>query len=191
MAAKHPPLVRGCAADVWWSRAAQPPRQAWSDDPPGRLGEQTVPAKDPEGTAVAWAGLYVPTAHHRLWRCGRGRPVSVVTCTVRAGLATDVTAQGQRALGRIWDQASWPVSPAVQAWITAHNRPAKHEGGCRVMRCRCPSQRPWLHPLEPLGVHGQRAVVEPARVLSMAELMPRVCADYPCDLTDPMAQPDC
>ena len=34
MAANHPHLVLGFAADVWWSREAQPPRHAWSDDPP-------------------------------------------------------------------------------------------------------------------------------------------------------------
>ena len=59
------------------------------------------------------------------------------------------------------------------------------------MVCRLPSQSPWLNPLEPKWVHGQRAVVEPARVLSMPELMPRVCTYYPCELPDPMAQPDC
>jgi hypothetical protein len=35
-------------------------------------------------------------------------------------------------------------------------------------------------------VHGKRAVVEPARVLSTAELIKRVCAYYPCELTDPL-----
>ena len=91
----------------------------------------------------------------------------------------------------IWDNASWHVSQAVQAWITTHNRHAKQEGGCRLIVCRLPSKSPWLNPIEPKWVHGKRAVVEPARVLSMTDLMQRVCAYYECELTDPIAQPDC
>jgi hypothetical protein len=153
--------------------------------------EKTVPAKDQEGKAVACDGLYVPTAHHRLLRFVRGRPVSVVTCAFLAWLASYFTAQGKRALVLIWDHASWHVSQTVQAWITAHNRHAKHEGGCRMIVCRLPSKSPWLNPIEPTWVHGKRAVVEPARVLSMTDLMQRVCAYYQCELIDPIAQPDC
>ena len=40
-------------------------------------------------------------------------------------------------------------------------------------------------------VHEQWAVVEPARLLSMAELMQRVGAYYQCEPTDPIAQRDC
>jgi hypothetical protein len=108
-----------------------------------------------------------------------------------AWLATYVAAQGTRALMLIGDHASWHVSAAMQAWIKAHNRHAKHTGGCRVMVCRLPGQSPWLNPIEPTWVHGKRAVVEPARMLSMVELMQRVCASYQCELTDPIAQLDC
>jgi transposase len=114
-----------------------------------------------------------------------------VTGVVLAWLAAYFAAQGQRALLLIWDNAAWHVRQAVQEWIKAHNRTAKHEGGCRVIVCRLPSKSPWLNPIEPKWVHGKRAVVEPARVLSMAELMQRVCAYYQCELTDPSAQPDC
>jgi hypothetical protein len=191
MAATQSDLVLGFEDEVWWSREAQPHMHAWSDDKPVRLVEKTVPAKDPEGKAVACYSLYVPTAHDMLLRFGRGRPVSAVTCTFLAWLATHVTAQGQRALGLLWDTASWHVSQAVQAWITTHNRHAKQEGGGRLMVCRLPRQSPWLNPIEPKWVHGKRAVVEPARVLSMTDLMQRVCAYYECELTDPIAQPDC
>jgi hypothetical protein len=97
----------------------------------------------------------------------------------------------KRALVLIWDHASWHVSQAVQAWIKAHNRHAKQEGGCRLIVCRLPSKSPWLNPIEPKWVHGKRTVVEPARVLSMTDLMQRVCAYYEGELTDPLAQPDC
>ena len=49
MAAKHPDLVLGFEDDVWWGREAQPHMQAWSDDKPVRLVEQTVPAQDSRG----------------------------------------------------------------------------------------------------------------------------------------------
>jgi hypothetical protein len=64
MAVNHPDIALGCEDDVWWSREAQPHMQAWSDDKPIRLVEKAVPAKDPEGKAVACYGLYIPTAHH-------------------------------------------------------------------------------------------------------------------------------
>jgi hypothetical protein len=44
--------------------------------------------------------------------------------------------------------------------------------------------------MKPTWVQGKWAVVDPARVLSRTALMPRVCASDPCELTDPMAQPD-
>jgi hypothetical protein len=68
-----------------------------------------------------------------LVRVVRGRPVSVIPGAGLAWLASYVTAQGTRALVRIGDHASWHVSPTVQAWLTAHHRHAKHEGGCRII----------------------------------------------------------
>ena len=191
MATTHPDLVLGFEDEVWWSREAQPQMHAWSDDKPVPLVDKTVPAKDPESTAMACDGRYVPTANPMLWRFVRGRPVSAVTCAVLAWLAMYFTAQGKRALVRIWDKASWPLSQTVQEWINAHHRQAKHEGGWRLRVCRLPTKSPWLNPIEPKWVHGKRAVVEPTRVLSMAELIQRVCASYQCELTDPIAQPDC
>jgi hypothetical protein len=66
MATQHPNRALGFEDEVWWSREAQPQMHAWSDDKPVRLVEKAVPAKDPEGKAVACDGLYVPTAHHML-----------------------------------------------------------------------------------------------------------------------------
>jgi hypothetical protein len=190
-AANHPDLALGFADEGWGSREAQPQRRAWSGDKPVRLVEKTVPAQAPEGKAVACYGRYGPPANQMLWRCVRGRPVSVVTCAFLAWLAVYFTAQGKRALVLMWDHASWHVSHAVQEWIKAHHRQAKHEGGCRVLVCRLPSKSPWLNPSEPKWVHGKRAVVEPARVRSMAELIQRGWAYYQCELTDPIAQLEC
>ena len=191
MAATPPVRGLGCEADVWGSRAAQPHLHAWSDDKPLRLGAKAGPAKAPEGQAVAWDGFDRPPVHPMLWRVVRGRPVSVVTCAFRAWLVTALTAQGQRARVLIWDTASWHVRQAVQEWINAHNRTAKHAGGCRLMVCRVPSTSPCLNPSEPPWVHGKRAVVEPARVLSRPELRQRICASSQGERMDPIAQPDC
>jgi hypothetical protein len=43
--------------------------------------------------------------------------------------------------------------------------------------------RPCANVVQPDLVHGKRAIVEPARLLSMTELMERVCVYYQCELT--------
>ena len=89
--------------------------------------------------------------------------------------------QGKRALLLVWDNASWHKSTAVRTWIGTHNRTVKAQGqGVRIVACRLPSKSPWLNPIEPKWVHGKRAVLEPARVLTAQELAERVCAYYGC-----------
>jgi hypothetical protein len=55
--ANHPDVVVGFEDDVWWRRAAQPQRHTWRAAQPVRLVDKSVPATDPEGTAVACDGL--------------------------------------------------------------------------------------------------------------------------------------
>ena len=81
----------------------------------------------------------------------------------------------------VWDNASWHISKAVKGWIRAHNQQVKQEGhGVRILACQLPVKAPWLNPIEPKWVHGKRAVVEPARLLTAAELEQRVCAYFGC-----------
>jgi hypothetical protein len=54
--------------------------------------------------------------------------------------------------------------------------------------CRLPSRSPWLNAIEPKWVHGKRAVVEPTRKLTAAELQQRLCAYYRTPLLQPFAQ---
>lgn len=164
---------------------------AWSEDEALRLVEMHVPTDDPDRKAIACYGLYVPTLNQMQLRFVQGRPVSAVTCAFLDWLLADLASQGKRALFMIWDNASWHTSREVRDWIKAHNRKVKRAGGCRLIVCRLPSKSPWLNPIEPKWVHGKRAIVEPARLLSMPELMQRVCADYQCELIDPITQPDC
>jgi hypothetical protein len=162
MAAHHPDLVLGCEDDVWWSREAPPHMHAWNDDTPVRLVEKTVPAKDPEGKAVACDGLSVPTAHHRLWRSVRGRPVSVVTWAFLAWLATYVTAQAN---GPSCSSGTMPPgtsarrcrrgSPliiatpyrreAVASWSVGYR--ARVPGSIRLSPSRCMGNGPSWNPL--------------------------------------------
>jgi hypothetical protein len=47
-----------------------------------------------------------------------GRPVSAVTTQFLGWLTNRRAAEGKTALLLVWDNASWPVSPAVRAWLT-------------------------------------------------------------------------
>ena len=84
-----------------------------------------------------------------LLRFVAGRPISGVTCAFLAWVAGRLAAEGVRVLLLIWDNAPWHVSREVRAWIAAHNRRVKRDGGCRLLVCRLPSKSPWLNPIEP------------------------------------------
>ncbi len=45
---------------------------------------------------------------------------------------------------------------------------------------RLPTKSPWLNPIEPHWVHAKRRIIEPARVLTAAELEARVYAAFGC-----------
>ena len=81
----------------------------------------------------------------------------------------------------MWDNASWHVSKQVRGWITAHNRAVKcGEAAVRIVACPLPTKSPWLNPIEPKWLHGKRRIVEPARLLTAAEIAERVCACFDC-----------
>ena len=88
----------------------------------------------------------------------------------------------------IWDHASWHVSREVRTWIRVHNQRVKRPGGVRLLTCRLPVKSPWLNPVEPHGVHGKRAMVEPPRTLTAAEVINRVCASFEADHRAPLQQ---
>jgi hypothetical protein len=104
-------------------------------------------------------------------------------------VAGQLAAEGVRVLALVWDNASWPISQEVRAWLKDHNRAVTAAGrGCRLLVCRLPSRSPWLNAIEPKWVHGKRAVVEPARKLTGAELKQRLCDYYQAPLLQPLAQ---
>ena len=181
----------GFEDEVWWSREKQPQLHSWTEAKPLRLLQKQVPRNDPDGKAIACYGLYLPALNQMLLRFVQGRPVSAVTCAFLAWLLAHFTGQGKKALFLVWDNASWHISYEVRHWIRAYNRKVKQEGGCRLIVCRLPTKSPWLNPIEPKWVHGKRAVSEPARLLSTAELIERISAYYHCELSEPIAQLDC
>ncbi len=178
--------VLGFGDEVWWSRLAQPAMHAWA---PGkaalRLAEKVLIKGDPDPKALACYGLLLratPLTPELLWlRFATGQPVSDLTTQFLAWCCDRLAAAGVTALLLVWDNASWHKSQVVRTWLRAHNRHVKQTGeGVRIIACLLPSKSPWLNPIEPKWVHGKRAVVEPARVLTAQEVAERVCAYYGC-----------
>ena len=189
MAATHPTWALGFEDEVRWSRLAQPALHGWAEaHQPLRLVEQTVAKDDPDPKALACYGLLVrevaPDGRRReaAWlRFVAGRPVSARTIEFLAWCCAKLAAVGKKALLLVWDNAPWHVSQAVRQWIRAHNRQVKATGqGVRIIACYLPIKSPWLNPIEPKWAHGKRRVVEPARLLTAAELRARVCAAFDC-----------
>src|SRR5689334_10604351 len=188
LARGRPGWAFGFADEVWFSRLAQPVLHAWTSGGPLRLGRHAAGRDDPEPKALACHGLWLPERERMLLRFVAGRPVSAVTCAFLAWVAGKLAAERVRVLVLVWDNAPWHVSREARAWIAAHNRRVKRAGGCRLLVCRLPSKSPWLNQIEPKWMHGKRAVVEPDRKLTAAELRQRLCDHCRCPLAEPLAQ---
>jgi hypothetical protein len=186
LTARHPDGALGFADTVWWSRLAQPALRAWAEENhPLRLVEQPGAQDDPDPKALACYGLVLRQAarDEQLWRrFVAGRPVSAVTRPFLEWCCGKLEAHGVRVWVLIGDNASWQVRPAVRAWVRAHHRQVKRSGGggVRLRVCCLPVKSPWLNPLEPKGVQGKRAIVEPTRLLSARAVAERVCAYFGC-----------
>lgn len=182
----------GYEDETWWSRLARPAVHAWTDGDPLRLVAPRMPKDDPDPAALACYGLLLRhgSAPETLWlRFVDGRPVSAITTQFLAWCAERAAAQEVTTLVVIWDNASWHVSGAVRRWLRAHNQRVHREGGVRLIPGFLPKQSPWLNPIEPKWVHGKRRIVEPARLLTAAEVEERVCAAFGCPRCDHLAIP--
>ncbi|HEX6108279.1 MAG TPA: hypothetical protein VFZ02_02615 [Ktedonobacteraceae bacterium] len=60
--------------------------------------------------------------------------------------------------------------------------------GVRIIRGFLPTRSPWLNHIEPKWVHGKRAIVEPARLLTATELQQRVCDYFGSEQTELLTQ---
>jgi DDE superfamily endonuclease len=188
LTAQHPDWVLGLSDEPWWSRLAHPSLHTWTADAPLHLLENVVPRGDPDPKALCCYGLLRTDCHQVLLRFVEGRPVSHVTTAFLSWLVQRLAAERKRVLVLIWDNASWHISQEVRRWIRAHNQHVKRNGGVRLLPGRWPVKSPWLNPLEPPGVHGQRAIVEPHRVLTAAEVVDSVDGDCATDHVAPLQQ---
>ena len=185
---QQPDWALGFLDETWWSRLAHPALHAWADAAqPLRVVEQTVAKDDPDRKALAAYGLRVRRPQpdgraEQVWlRFVDGRPVSGVTTPFLAWCCAKLAALRLRVWALSWDNASWHVSKAVRAWIRSHNQQVKQQGaGVRILSCYLPVKSPWLNPIEPQWVHGKRAAIEPARLLSAHEVADRACAYFGC-----------
>jgi DDE superfamily endonuclease len=196
VAGQHDDWALGFADETWWSRFARPHLHTWADATEGalRLVEQEVPKADPDPKALACYGVLLRQVgqDERVWlRFVDGRPVSAITEQFLQWCCDQLQAPGVRVWVLIWDNASWHVSKRVRAWIRVHNRTVKRQGsGVRILSCSLPVKSPWLNPIEPKWVHGKRAIVEPARLLSAQEVADRVCAYVGCSHEPHLTIPD-
>jgi transposase len=149
---------------------------------------QEADKADTDPKALACYGLLRADTGQMLLRFVNGRPISSMTTQFLTWLLCRLAGEGKQALLMVWDNASWHISKEVRAFIKAHNRRVKQEGGCRLLVCRLPSKSPWLNNIEPKWVHGKRAVAEPDRKLAADELKKRLCDYYQWELLDPIAQ---
>jgi len=184
----------GYLDEVWWSRVSQPNLHSWSEqDKPLRLQELAVDKNDPDPKALACYGMLSATSDRMHLRFVSGRPVSQVTTDFLEWLCEQVQAQGKNVLVVIWDNASWHVSKQVRTWLHEHNQTVLQEArtgkpGVRFITCWLPIKSPWLNWIEPKWVHGKRAIVEPARLLTASELRQRVCDYFGCEQAELLTQ---
>ena len=188
LAEAHPEWVLGSQDEVWWSRLARPGLHAWAGDEPMRLHEPAADTADRDPKALACYGLLRGDTGGMMLRFVQGRPVSQVTEDFLGWACARLAAEGKKALLLVWDNASWHVSARARAWIRAHNRRAKAEGGVRIVACYLPVKAPWLNAIEPKWVHGKRAIIEPDRKLSGDEVIQRVCGYYGCEQLERLEQ---
>jgi transposase InsO family protein len=200
LAEQHPEWVLGFGDEVWWSRLALPAVRTWqASDTPLRLVEQETPKEDADPKALACYGLLarIRTSTSEtpvdkiLLRFVDGRPVSTVSIDFLSWCSERLHTAGKKALLLVWDNASWHISKAVRSWLGEHNRQVKagKRVGVRIVLCLLPSKSPWLNAIEQKWVHGKRAVVEPARLLTAKELADRACAYFDCEHEPHLVQP--
>lgn len=180
LAESHPEWVLGFCDEVWWSRLAQPSLHSWTDGAGRRLEELSAEKTATDPKAIACYGrLRADT--EKIWlRFVNGRAVSSITIEFLVWVIEKLQQKGKKALLLVWDNASWHSSREVRHWIGVHNRRAKPEGEVRIIVCQLPVKSLWRNRIELHWVPGKWAVIEPARKLTAAELITRICCYYGC-----------
>jgi hypothetical protein len=180
--------VLGLRDEVWWGRLARPDPHARAGGEPMRLHEPPADAEGHDPKAPARSGLLGGDTGGMMPRSVEGRPVSRVTEDFPAWARGRPAAEGRRASLLTWDDAARHVSARVRAWIEAHERRARAEGGVRIVARHLPVKAPRLNAIEPEWAHGGRAIIEPRRKLTASEVVERVCGFYGCEHLDRLSQ---
>ena len=153
-----------------------------------RLGLHAADRADPEPKALACYGLWLPGRERMLLRFVDGRPVSPRDLRLPRLGGRAARGRGRPGPGAGLGQRLLARQPRGAGLGQGPQPRVKRDGGCRLLICRLPSKSPWLNPIEPKWVHGKRAVVEPERKLTGAELKQRLCDHYRCHASPPLAQ---
>src|SRR5262249_2672006 len=111
-----------------------------------------------------------------------GRPLGDVTVQFLEWLCWDADREGKKVLVVIWDDASWHTAEAVSDWVAEQNRRGRGGGGGSGGSCGLPPASTWLNNIEPCWTHAKKAVMEPDRKLTAAEITARVCEHFECEL---------
>ena len=184
----------GYQDETWWSRLRQPHQHSWAGaGAPLHLHDLERDKQDPDPVALCCYGLWRADKEQLLLRFVEGRPVSQVTTDYLDWVCQHLAAEGQQVLVLIWDNASWHISKHVRDWLREHNRAARAAQGrgqpaVRIMAFWLPVKSPWLNVIEPKWVHGKKAIVEPERKLTAAEVRERVPAHFGCEPVEPLKQ---
>jgi hypothetical protein len=178
LAAKHPDWVVGFVDEVWWSRIARPPLRAWSAGGPMKLHVVCQRDDDPDPVALCCYGLLRHDINRVLVRFVEGRPVGDVTAQFLGWACEQLRAEGKTRLIVVWDEASWHAGGGVADWIDEHNRRVRRDGGVQIVLCPLPVKSPWLNNIETRWGPAKRAILEPDRILTAAEVVARVCEHF-------------
>lgn len=182
LSAKHPEWVVGFEDEVWWSRVARPVMRNWTDGPAMKVRVLGKEKSDPDPVAIACYGFYRMDTRKVLVRFVERRPLGDVTMQFLEWLCWKVAQEGKKVLAVIWDDASWHASEAVAGWVDDQNRRARRGEGVKVVICELPVAAPWLNNIEPCWTHAKKAVMDPDRKLTAAEITSRVCEHFECEL---------
>lgn len=174
--------------EVWGSRLAQPHLHSWTEGRPLRLHDKEWNKTDPDPKALWCYGLLRTDMDQVLLRFVDGRPVSHVALAFLVWVCERLAQHGKQVLVLVWDNASWHNSQMVRQWIHSHNAKVNREGGVRILKCFLPIKSPWLNSIEPQWRHGKRAIVEPTRTLTAAEVIHRGCTYFECEQIEPLKQ---
>lgn len=181
LAETRPDWLLGFQDETWWSRLSRPGMAGWSArGQPPRLVEGAVEPDEPK--ALACYGLWLPEIAQTWLRFVEGRPISALTIQYLTWCAEQAAQQdGITRLVLFWDKASWHTSRLVREAVRTHNQQVQRRGqGVLLAPYPLPSKSPWLNPIEPKWLHAKRRIVEPERVLSLAEIEDRVCQTLQC-----------